>query len=308
MSNKTSFLGLSLLDTSSENSTHFKDWSRNINLEGDEDHKSDFQKIDEFAQKITKDLEERPAGVSSWNDLEDKPFGEIGSNVGDTLVWDGKPTDVFVENEVAYCYKISDSTPSLEQLRTGEIQVRKKDTQEVITYPLARMVAGNENFATAEIFIVIYKEGSEVGEMVFQETGVYFTKTKGDLDFDFNIEILSLTIPDYDFGATTVKKIDPKYIENISEENLSSEFQEHLKNLKPSASYNDLTNKPSIVLSVDDSGVLSLRVIHTEGTEPVEDFASYEKAENEDGEEIVGMTMNSTYSTNQINDKTLEVN
>lgn len=86
MSNKTSFLGLSLLDTSSENSTHFKDWSRNINLEGDEDNKSDFQKIDEFAQKITKDLEERPAGVSSWNDLEDKPFGETTTEDGETVV------------------------------------------------------------------------------------------------------------------------------------------------------------------------------------------------------------------------------
>ena len=210
MSNKTSFLGLSLLDTSSENSTHFKDWSRNINLEGDEDHKSDFQKIDEFAQKITKDLEERPAGVSSWNDLEDKPFGEISSNVGDTLVWDGKPTDVFVENEKVYCYKISDSVPSLEQLRTGEIQIRNKDTQEVATYPLTQAVAGNENFATAEVFIVIYKEGCEVGSLVFQETGVYFAKAKEGSEI--NLEILSLTIPDYDFGATTVKKIDPKYL------------------------------------------------------------------------------------------------
>lgn len=88
MSNKTSFLGLSLLDTSSENSTHFKDWSRNINLEGDADHKSDFQKIDEFAQKITKDMEERPAGVSSWNDLTDKPFGEEGLA---PITWDGNP-------------------------------------------------------------------------------------------------------------------------------------------------------------------------------------------------------------------------
>lgn len=89
MSNKTSFLGLSLLDTSSENSTHFKDWSRNINLEGDEDNKSDFQKIDEFAQKITKDLEERPAGVSSWEDLEDKPFGEIQEAGEFTVALDG---------------------------------------------------------------------------------------------------------------------------------------------------------------------------------------------------------------------------
>lgn len=304
MSNKTSFLGLSLLDTSSENSTHFKDWSRNINAEGTEENKSDFQKIDEFAQKITKDLEERPAGVSSWNDLEDKPFGEIGSNVGDTLVWDGKPTDVFVETKNAYFYKISDSTPSLEQLRTGEIQIRNKNTQEVATYPLTQMVFGDENLATAEIFIVIYKEGYETESFVCPETGVYFGKVKEGSEI--NIEILSLTIPGYDFGAITVKKIDPKYIENIGEENLSSEFQDYLKTLKPSMSYNDLTDKPSIVLSVDDSGVLSLRVIRTEGAEPIEDFASFEQTESADGEKLVGMSMNQAYSAN-INEKTLEV-
>ncbi len=67
MSNKTSFLGLSLLDTSSENSTHFKDWSRNINLEGDEDHKSDFQKIDEFAQHIYGVSGVATLTASSWN-------------------------------------------------------------------------------------------------------------------------------------------------------------------------------------------------------------------------------------------------
>jgi hypothetical protein len=44
MSNKTSFLGLSLLDTSSEKTTNFKDWSRGINFE--QSGQSDFEKID----------------------------------------------------------------------------------------------------------------------------------------------------------------------------------------------------------------------------------------------------------------------
>ena len=65
MSNKTSFLGLSLLDTSSEKTTNFKDWSRGINFE--QDGQSDFEKIDKFAQHIYGVSGVATLTASSWN-------------------------------------------------------------------------------------------------------------------------------------------------------------------------------------------------------------------------------------------------
>jgi hypothetical protein len=52
MSNKTTNLGLSLVDAASESSVKFADWRRNINAEGTSDNKSDFEIIDDFAGHI----------------------------------------------------------------------------------------------------------------------------------------------------------------------------------------------------------------------------------------------------------------
>lgn len=264
-------------------------------------------------------------GVTSWNDLEDKPFGEIAvEGGGDTITWDGVvgPEDPSVTNQGrgVYFKKVSDSTPSYKELTEKELvaNVYIEDSSGeggtlTETIPPEQIYWQGDNVCISEIGFVIYEDNSVLDlsggiPVTFPTKGVYLFKAVGVAEDIACLYTTSFTIKGYDFATYETKTLDPKYVSGIGQSNLSPEFQEFLKNLKPSTSYNDLTNKPSIVLSVDDSGVLSLRVIHTEGTEPVEDFASYEKAESEDGEEIVGMTMNSTYGANQINDKTLEVN
>jgi hypothetical protein len=54
------------------------------------------------------------AGVSSWNDLKDKPFGET-TIIGETLYWDGnlegRPTLEYQASN--FFVWISEATPSL---------------------------------------------------------------------------------------------------------------------------------------------------------------------------------------------------
>lgn len=81
MSNKTSFLGLSLLDTSSEKTTNFKAWSRGINFH-QEGEKNDFEIIDEFAQHIYGKSGTLILVTSSW-DLDNKKYECTIEDFGD---------------------------------------------------------------------------------------------------------------------------------------------------------------------------------------------------------------------------------
>ena len=150
-------------------------------------------------------------GVTSWNDLEDKPFGEIP---GDTLTWDGN-TDGMVsfvdEYEDETFYKMSDSLPTEEEL---EVSVTKAYVNgEIQTYEgEENVVAPNEpNISIVDVdgndcVIVILESGVRGAT----EPGVYFRKHTDDS------YIQSLTIPGYT-GFTTTKKIDSKYLpDNIS--------------------------------------------------------------------------------------------
>lgn len=80
MSNKTSFLGLSLLDTSSEKTTNFKDWSRGINFE--QSGQSDFEKIDRFAQHIYGKSGSVTLSAAAW-DLDNKKYECTIEDFGD---------------------------------------------------------------------------------------------------------------------------------------------------------------------------------------------------------------------------------
>ena len=201
MSNKTSFLGLSLLDTSSENSTHFKDWSRNINLEGDEDHKSDFQKIDEFAQKITKDLEERPAGVTSWNDLTDKPFGEVGKA---PITWDGVIGDrvTFATEGSGVFIKVSDKALSVDDLLGSTVTL---NTGVELTFT-EEMIEEFGAVVKGYVAVVSSSEANvpanEEGTIVVPEIGTYFMYTAEE-----GMYATSLIFP-----GGGIKTLDEKFI------------------------------------------------------------------------------------------------
>lgn len=224
MSNKTSFLGLSLLDTSSENSTHFKDWSRNINLEGDEDHKSDFQKIDEFAQKITKDLEERPAGVTSWNDLTDKPFGEVGKA---PITWDGNmegKTILGEEGDELRFVKVSDEVVKIEECKNG--CVFTASTGQTFEIPAEQCIQAEHGV------VMFYMLGFscpnanvELNGTLIPEAGTYFAIGNSDVYY------MSLSFPGYSFESLDEKFI-PDTIARVDDVTaLVTEVQDQLDNI-----------------------------------------------------------------------------
>ena len=55
-------------------------------------------------------------GASSWNDLDDRPFGEV-TTYGDTLTWDGNTDGLEVFGDVFY--KVSDIVPTMEYCANG---------------------------------------------------------------------------------------------------------------------------------------------------------------------------------------------
>ena len=67
-------------------------------------------------------------GASSWNDLTDKPFGEVPSTV---ITWDGvignRP--VISAGDMVMAVKISEKTFSFEQLQYGTLSIHKGDNQ-----------------------------------------------------------------------------------------------------------------------------------------------------------------------------------
>ena len=82
MSNKTPNLGLSLVDTSSENNTNFRDWSRSINQECTGESKSAFQKIDDFAGHVYGKNGQIDLLAMAWNKTSNKytvTINDLGS-------------------------------------------------------------------------------------------------------------------------------------------------------------------------------------------------------------------------------------
>ena len=83
MSNKTTNLGLSLVDTASESSMTFNDWRRGINAKGTGTTKSDFELIDEFAGHIYGRRGTITLAVASWNTSQ-KTYAVTVADLGAT--------------------------------------------------------------------------------------------------------------------------------------------------------------------------------------------------------------------------------
>ena len=164
----------------------------------------------------------------SWSNLEDKPFGDIVASIGDTLTWDGDVTGKYcveVEPELKYCL-VSRNIPTKEDFLNGCTLVANMSgtTQAIEVTP--DMVSENitfmeDGYITAGSFTVIPYDNYTVNEeFLFEKSGVYFSR--GDYGDESNYA-QSLTIPGFEFGSTTIKKIDPKFLpEGIEQLDASS--------------------------------------------------------------------------------------
>lgn len=171
-----------------------------------------------------------PAHKYSWNDLTDKPFGEVE---GFEITWDGNTEDKiytqFVEVIEGTCpedenyktYLISELTPSDEDLKKGIVTVVSIVDGETITEDVALselwdLVANEQENVTAVSVVVVCRKDNTVLEMrdgedspvveytmTFPKAGVYFVCRTSEYGKDY---VSRLHIPG------EVEPLDEKFI------------------------------------------------------------------------------------------------
>ena len=151
-------------------------------------------------------------GVTSWNDLTDKPFGEI-VEYGDTLTLDKSFFEGnIVTDSSGYYVKVSDATPTIDDFVNGcVLSVPNMGSLEIQYNEILEMY-NNVGVVTYEVFIVIPSDNFTIGEdeqtYTFPEKGFYFLYNPNN-----KIDNASFTIPGYKgFATTTVKQIEEKYL------------------------------------------------------------------------------------------------
>ena len=170
-------------------------------------------------------------GTTTWIDLEDKPFYETVQNLGDTITWDGSPTEDVVsfpvgdDANIIQLFRISENTPTIEELQTGQVTIKNGnysqdfnlsdvsmlDILQGLTVVMMNIEDGlpfmfvlrNDNFH--------YKENGLAIDV--EKRGVYAVYLEADADTGYAAQFVSsLTIPNYNFTKTDIKKLDPKFL------------------------------------------------------------------------------------------------
>lgn len=142
-------------------------------------------------------------GVTSWNELEDKPFGETYS---DTLTWDGN-TDGLISVPLAddvSLYRISDvSLTEADFINGGSMSMNDGQTADFTSFD---DVYEGDNFAVffGEIVWILFE-----GNPMAAPTGVYFIKV---VDGSNSIYPTSFTINGNNKFLSSIQKIDKKYL------------------------------------------------------------------------------------------------
>ena len=151
-------------------------------------------------------------GAKSWNDLEDKPFYEEVVHLGDTLTWDGQPTDVSIEYGGLRVYRVSSNTPNMDKWIGATISISTESEAITITEDDVFEMADSV-YVVAEIIIVATADNT----VVEADEGVYVTiPHKGIYCINFdNIYMTSCSIPNYEFTNTIITPLDSKYLPEL---------------------------------------------------------------------------------------------
>lgn len=170
------------------------------------------------AKAALPDVWTQTGGVSSWNDLTDKPFYEETTTVqGDTLTWDGntegKLTLAIPGYTGAMFVQISDAVPTLEDCTNGIVE--KSSNGHVSTWSYDQLINTfypQTGVLCTEGITVIPTDNYLLNAygVTFSKAGVYATYMDG-----MEAHLASLTIPGYTGFVTTetvVQPIDPKFL------------------------------------------------------------------------------------------------
>lgn len=159
---------------------------------------------------------ENIGAVDSWNDLKDKPFGEISETGGDTVYYDGELREPYVDlGKGMFLVKVSDAVPTVSDLEGKIITILTNELGVVTKFLVSLhspLISVFDDGCILIDFILIIPTDNYVLEdngdtLVFPNKGVYFY----NIDDGYDAYISAMTIPDYT-GFSEIKKIDSKYI------------------------------------------------------------------------------------------------
>lgn len=191
------------------------------------------QDVEEIAERAAEmvDVPEGGSGVTSWNDLTDKPFGEMPPIFD--ISWDGDMTghDVLSIAENQYVVKVSDEVFTKEQLLNSTTYCSYGDEE---TFTEEDIYVKNEvGFISIGHVLIVFSAETLIGAMGLPEgsvsNGVWFLILTGKAPYYVERFIAS----------STIKTIDNKYLDL---EGFAK--TEDLSAVAISGSWNDLTDKP----------------------------------------------------------------
>jgi hypothetical protein len=161
----------------------------------------------------------------TWENLQDKPFGEIKQDIGDTVTWDGNldtfkgvVTNTIMVDNMSVCFvKVSDSVPSYKDIgsnSTMNVIFANTNIENMAITKDTTLDDGIITFGTVDfepIYVITTDNLVTNPGIVFPEKGVYFMNMVASNGVAYLVGT-SLTIPNYNFVNTTLKKIDEKYL------------------------------------------------------------------------------------------------
>lgn len=149
-----------------------------------------------------------PACTMDWNDIEGRPFSET-TVITDALTWDVNAGGLY--NVMGVFYRVSDNVPTLEELQQGGT-CWLNNNGEVLEIPFdsdAVVDLGTGIVLVAEYVAIVLNDGAilpdENGDVVFEKAGIYFPNMNG-------IYVEKMTINNYEFSSTIIKKLDNKFL------------------------------------------------------------------------------------------------
>jgi hypothetical protein len=174
-------------------------------------------------------------GVTSWNDLTDKPFGEESR---EPIVWDGNTEGHYIVDIIdgAKYVQLSETPVSFEDLKGCFITAKMKGTDETQTAPVEGMCQniGDVNYAVNGAIISVLKDNSEI----LFNTKPFNIPKKGIYTL-IGVELQPFDVTGITFPQT-IKCLDEKYLPEsvVLESELSDVIGDALTQAKESGEFN----------------------------------------------------------------------
>ena len=178
------------------------------------------------------------SGVSSWNDLTDKPFGDSPTG-GDTFTFDGNPDGLeILELPFGKYLYVSDAIPDIEEINGTSyatwVNTDSTTVTSTLTWvsPTDGLVVGAWSDNTRVPVVGIYGAAAEEGNVA---PGLYLLYDQSPCAY-----ISSVTIPGYT-GFPGVKKLDAKYLPDVGGIKYVTIGMDDEDNYTASATYDQIT-------------------------------------------------------------------